>query len=323
MEKSSGEWWRFSRYEVREGYIRPAAGASLNPIDAWDRYWQRPEGHTDFPPYHQLGELVRDVPRDQDFTAPVPETDTLRKEVLAWCRQYGLLGLLPHTLLSVRLETWLATRTANGWEDAYYSWEPGPFEGFPEEAIEDEFGQGLAFYPDAELSWWRFFPDITAENRGAGGRLLPLSEPFWEQYGEPWHLFLDTARYFTNAIEVISDPEGASIIEYRNQPLDKKAAIERINQLASGVTPSISVDRRGRYRQSWKSPSLLGHLAMQASQDLLGHRPPTKCPCGVKFASSHPRAKYCSELCANRYRKRAQRDRERKSTSRTKSHNPN
>ena len=139
------------------------------------------------------------------------------------------------------------------------------------------------------------------------------------QYSEPWHLFLNTARHFANAVEVIADPKGAPIIEYRNKPLDKKAAIERLNQLANGVTPSISVDPRGRYKQIWKSPSLLGHLAMQASQDLLGHRPPIACPCGVTFASNHPDATYCSKLCRDRYHKRAQRDRERKSSSRAKS----
>ncbi len=56
--------------------------------------------------------------------------------------------------------------------------------------------------------------------------------------------------------------------------MEKKAsaekAMERLNGIAHGVTPVVGRDEKGRFHQEWRSPSLLGHLAMQPVQDLIG-----------------------------------------------------
>ena len=40
LDVSLGKWWRFSAYEIREGFIRPAPGAKLTVYDPWEEYRQ-------------------------------------------------------------------------------------------------------------------------------------------------------------------------------------------------------------------------------------------------------------------------------------------
>lgn len=81
-------WWKFDRYEVVEDtHIAPAEDAELiryDPFEAHEERWggRRLEGK---PPYLKLAEVD---PFEID-------------EILEWCTQHGLLGLLPHRTLAV------------------------------------------------------------------------------------------------------------------------------------------------------------------------------------------------------------------------------
>ena len=326
LGESAPRWWKFDRYEIENGYIRPAANASLGEFDPWLAHKAR-EGHIDFPPYTELANLVRDLPRGP-FGFQIPDSEELRNGVLDWCRRYGLLGLLPHEVSSARFGTWMVTRTSTGWTQSRYPWEPGE-PGPPWGEVIGESVTGDRLY-ETEQFWYDYFPDEKHDrksdpegdrrfdrNDDKRSRCIPLTEPFWQSYAEPLQYFVQVARFFANALEVTAIPDGPPVIE-REVPLDRTAAVARLNHLSSVVTPIVTVSGGGSYEQEWQAPSMLGHLAMQASQNLLGDRKIISCDaCQALFSSAHHSARFCSDLCGNRQRKRDQRKRDkRKKTAR-------
>lgn len=118
---NAGWWYRFDRYEVRGGYVRPVTGTSGRWYDPWTSYRSaavsragrdgaRPSGQVmdptsrapgtsrqARPPYLSLIELLRRQPyvRDAASDAAIAE----------WCTGYGLLGVLPHRARMVTLAT--------------------------------------------------------------------------------------------------------------------------------------------------------------------------------------------------------------------------
>ena len=113
-------WWRFSKYELKGGYICPAPGAKLELYDPWKPYrdsWENdPDSATPFaetrqqgPPYLSLIDLANDV----KFT---PDKSNLDKksadQLLKWCSEFGLLGILPQRVLMVALTPrWLPEKS--------------------------------------------------------------------------------------------------------------------------------------------------------------------------------------------------------------------
>ncbi len=110
-EISAGTWWRFSKYQLRDGYISPARGARLETYDPWAAYWESREKRL-APPYQSLLDLLRAVkwtdPGGGDSRLVRPGApELLRPEVvqqlLGWCSTHGLLGILPQRALLVTL----------------------------------------------------------------------------------------------------------------------------------------------------------------------------------------------------------------------------
>ena len=91
----SQKWARFTQYEVRDGYIRPASGSDLKLYDTWSEYWQARErdARSHQPPYLSLIELFAEVEAvpDADGSLPSPQGE---EKISAWCARYGLLGIL-------------------------------------------------------------------------------------------------------------------------------------------------------------------------------------------------------------------------------------
>jgi hypothetical protein len=96
-----GNWWRFTRYEVRGGAVRPAADAALPAYDPWAKYVQARSGWGSSggkAPYESLLDLVwrlRLRPTAKKDQPAELEPNSLLA-LLAWCAEHGLLGLLPH-----------------------------------------------------------------------------------------------------------------------------------------------------------------------------------------------------------------------------------
>jgi hypothetical protein len=221
---------------------------------------------------------------------------------------------------SARLGDWAVQRGSTGWSQSYYSWEPGPHEP-PWGEVFGESVTGEHFY-QSEDYWKKFFP-----GRVDDFEMLPLSDEFWSAYAEPFDDFLQVARWFANAIDAVGAPEGSPVIEKEElksntgkilRPevrLDRSEAIDRLNRLSSGVTPVVTLNHKD-YGQSWQSHSMLGYLAMQALQDLLGGERILLCAhCGHTFRSAHHSVRFCSIICANRQHKREQRKRDKRKKS--------
>jgi hypothetical protein len=109
------KWSRFDKYELRNGYIRPAAGAMLSHYDPWKQYERSKVDSAVAPPYldllrlnAKLGELVKVrvgsgvvwLPPGSNLPPLSPQNEAL---LLDWCARYGLVGVLPHEFHSVNL----------------------------------------------------------------------------------------------------------------------------------------------------------------------------------------------------------------------------
>lgn len=107
MEKSlklnAGQWWRFGRYVLRRGVIRPEIAtpcAEYNPWAGYEAAWghRRVAGKT--APYHSLIELADDYERGAQAGL---KRRALEQRVLQWCAENGLLGVLLQRTLQVTL----------------------------------------------------------------------------------------------------------------------------------------------------------------------------------------------------------------------------
>jgi hypothetical protein len=87
-----GKWWRFDRYEVKKGYIRPVKGSPLRSYDPWKEY-RAPHGkEARKQPYHSLLELISTINIGGELTQV--EEDLKDLLIAEWCGRHGLLGVV-------------------------------------------------------------------------------------------------------------------------------------------------------------------------------------------------------------------------------------
>lgn len=94
-------WWRFSRYQIKDGFIGPAEGASLQTYDPWRAYAESREKGDVSSPYQSLVDTLRHVTFRLDSSGTPVLMEAAEARVLAWCNEYGLLGILPHRALAI------------------------------------------------------------------------------------------------------------------------------------------------------------------------------------------------------------------------------
>lgn len=146
---SLNQWFRFSEYEIRRGYLVPKAEAVLESYDPWKLYKESREPrptkgakrHESAPPYAALCNLVPqlastlqtiddpssgywphtlDPGPDWDGDSYHVLTEEAENALLNWCREYGLLGILPHCAHQITLaplgaiKPWADTETRDG-----------------------------------------------------------------------------------------------------------------------------------------------------------------------------------------------------------------
>jgi hypothetical protein len=81
--------FRFDKYEIVDGDIRPTPDAAMTQYWPWDDF-HTPEGKEPRrQPYSALLDLMA-AHRDEDLKRP---SEGLKSAVLEWCSQYGLLGM--------------------------------------------------------------------------------------------------------------------------------------------------------------------------------------------------------------------------------------
>ncbi len=289
LPELAGEWWRFDRYEVRDGCIRPADGARLQPSDPWRAYGAKREGRRrGQTPYQSLMALTQAL---QGLNTGDELPAKSAAQITGWCSKHGLLGLLPHRVELVHLEP-----DPHGKQRGYLrgggGWSEFPVSE-PEVVVStlgvhrlpgDEFGADREVFVPANAilqptaaafvrplhggppvreslgdTWGRYFRGIPAEQLESFSYPIPLSYDFWSLYQEPVADFVAAARALIDAVRLVGSAPG-----------EMTAAFE---PMLRSVRPVIVNVRRhrgpGGPQQSWRSLSLFGSLAMMAVQDLV------------------------------------------------------
>ena len=98
LEPLAGQWWKFTQYELKDGYICPAPDATLSAYDPWSE----PSPGVDTA-YASLANLV---PRGRDAGDNGTVSPDTAAAALEWCQRYGLLGVLLQRVEKIVLQTW-------------------------------------------------------------------------------------------------------------------------------------------------------------------------------------------------------------------------
>lgn len=301
MAPHYGQWWRFSRYEIRDGIIQPQEEAELEEYDPWAEYedsraWG--EKSTAPPtPYLALASLVHMVRFDVRHNL-TPESE---EAVLNWCSKYGLLGILPHYLQRLPPEVVdLGFPEDHGW------WEKPGFLYEGGDWVEQSLDNFLEPITIDKLQ--RYFPGQPLDRWGQPCP-KPLTPEFWAVYGEPVQDFLDQCQSFVDAISELGNASPEELGGVGSLCEGQYV----LNQLSASVTPLIEISAESRrFVLRWRFRSLLASLAMMVLQDLTENRRVFTCQnCGTVFVSHSPKAAYCGNRCRKTAEKRRQRDRQR------------
>lgn len=328
---AAGSWCRFSRYEIRHGYIRPARGARLRRYDPWKR-WHKTRavsrrsddsvrGAT---PYRELLEMLnqleyRSVGADSPEFRPAqvdmlagPLTADSEQRILNWCASYGLLGILQHRLLQVVLPSKNGAqveyrRISLGWA-AVERVKGNPFTPIlaPHAVVQPVRGVGLTAEPLSE-TYARFFPGVPAEARNTFVYPQPLTNAFWEMYAEPLQDFLSGARALMELLSAVQMQTSRKLRSLHELTTGGGLPIV-IQGLVAPTGLAVRFRKNGRTELNWVGGSLLASLTMMMLQDLSFGRA-VQCPCGQLLVSSAYQARYCSRRCRWRFEQRKHRKR--------------
>lgn len=335
-QAAAGKWWRFTGYEIRDGYIRPAPDAQLETYDPWEAYQRtKRRGKEVLPPYARFVNLAVYL-MSHDLTEA-------RRHIADWCATFGLPGTLLHQVRTVTLAPrWLSitrdeqllvptqeqfVRTSTGWATRRTRFQAmdlaqaktldldGSLVAHAS-APEAWSRVGVLRHPlkSAEVvqetlreTWARFFPDVPAEEAETHAYPMPLSEEFWRAYAEPYGTFLDALQCIREALWDLEHHRP----QRKHQPSDFKLVWDGkrlLDHLLAPASAAIVPQPDGTFTQEWVCGSLLSAFAMMALQDLTEKRRVRRCDaCQRLYVSQHPGALYCSSLCRWKVQKRRQR----------------
>jgi hypothetical protein len=339
----SGGWTRWSRYELRNGRLRPAEGAELIRYDPWADF-RANEGkyRTIRQPYQKLLQLGHDLTAAESkgarisigqFSGAQNEMDQL---ILDWCNENGLLGLLPtfgHTIrlpfqkISLRrgrrsqqaLQQMIYKRSGGTWRAEQHvlltSWaflEDPRLRGRP-------LGPGYIWY-DWETQRYEdlvlgqledFFEQAIDSSPSRKPKAFipprPGSEDFWTHYRESLvQVYLSTKR-FVDAVDVLAkfDSEAETIVNVAGSAHYTLSALAEVAAPAFRFSPEHC-----RVEEVRESPGLLATYALMFMWDRIEQRRILRCQnCDGYFVSNEYRARYCTPTCRNTAQSRRYRSR--------------
>jgi hypothetical protein len=107
----SGTWWRWTKYELRRGYLRKGRGATLERYFPLDRHQHERGGQRGrTPPYASLIRLSDRLSYDGKGGLDAGSTAA----IVNWCNEHGLLGVLLHEVQEARFAPrWERARPAS------------------------------------------------------------------------------------------------------------------------------------------------------------------------------------------------------------------
>src|SRR3954452_24781445 len=99
---AQGKWWRFDRYEIKDGSIQPASRAQLHWYDPGHQF-RESRGYNDIPPLYQ--NLLRLAPElePQGPRYPTRVAQAAQESIVRWCQKHGPLGVLLSQWEAIRL----------------------------------------------------------------------------------------------------------------------------------------------------------------------------------------------------------------------------
>jgi hypothetical protein len=314
---AEGAWWRFSYYEIADGWIRPTAGAQLERYDPWQAFWatrnvtvgQAPAATQ--PPYQTLMKLVHGL-EYKPGAKRYPDCLTAESlsRITKWCQAHGPLGVLLSRWESIALAP-ISRKSGDFVQRRYVR---GTGQSIQQIESSGDVGRRRPTVVMHELdnvepkeeppgrTWHRFFPSVEFSCRDRFQYPIPYSDEFCETYTERVGDFCSAAWFLTGAIlhlqrvnrPPVEDPE-----------LAQKQALQAINLLRRSVTSILDFDDDGRPLTFWEAPSLLASFAEMYVEDLLFGRPAMACSCcRAPFVSSAYQAQFCSLACRYRGQKR-------------------
>jgi len=344
-----GWWWRFTDYviddtPVSQGqwpithrYIRPAPDARLEPYQVLiGSDLDLVEGQT--VPALDHYQTLLNLNVDDDAA------------IVSWCRQYGLLGILPQTSIQLRLAPrWriiqlsagggtrralspcqtIYVRTPAGWQGFIEStgWDHMMWEG--NEESDDTLAEpnagispitpkalmtGLfsSTYEEMRLgeAIGPFFPQIPMAERDTTEYPHPLSDEFWNQYCEPLAEFRWAVKDFQTMIDNLS--HAGPMFEV--PPRQWNAMVQGRDQLNSllSISPGFDYQVDGTTSATWTFPSLLAIFAFEIWEKLIGGQSVKHCK-RTNCRRLFLTAQYNRDYCSDRCRQSEEKARQRRS----------
>ena len=344
FDPSTGQWVRFDGYEILDGLIRPRPRSEMVEYDPWEMYREQLESKEGSAPYLPLIEAVGDVGMGEGGKLTRPLKPREEDAILAWCRQYGLLGVLPHEALSVTLAArWDYMKRAageqGGWENDPHQmalqvrylraggvWKPAmtctisreeplrsPPRGSPSEIIPAD---GAAFDTPKVLLLRMGKSEVEVEKLGTSWvrhfPTVPAEEAETFPYpcpGTPsfWKLYAEPVDEFVGAVLRLKH----ALESVAERGLKGSSPTGAFAPLVGPVGMAIETSADSVLDTRWIYPTLLASLSGMVVRDTSANRRIRRCqaaPCNNLFVSSAWQAKYCSFRCSKRVEMRIYRD---------------
>jgi hypothetical protein len=160
-------------------------------------------------------------------------------------------------------------------------------------------------------TWGRFFPEVAAQDVETFQYPVPMSDEFWNLYGEPVEVMFTATAAFQAAVAGVMSVART----WSQDPVTRfttMAARRLLNCFVGSTRPMLAIDERGAMRQQWVNSSLLGMFGLMAIQDLTEGRRILHCArCSRIFVTSAYQSQYCSSTCGRTVQKRRYRQRQR------------
>lgn len=332
-----GLWWRFERYELRDGLICPAPGAKLEQYSPWDGFNMASPSRSEEPYQRFLG-LIDDLKFEPEANGSVRPTADSEARLLAWCSEFGLLGVLVHEAIHVSLaprwrpsnfikgargelalspDARTFSRVGGGWQPYGVQFKSEPFNVVVDDAalldvlvdpldagdtpsphvILQNIENGLVFKERLNERWSEFFPGVPNGEEETFDYPTPLTVEFWRSYAEPLKDFLRAGIALKRAIVSAMPPH-----------IEGGETDSLLSPLLSPIAPTVVPDDNGAPQMVWLCKTLLSSLAMMASIELTSGVKFDRClVCQRFFTSKSLRGAYCSARCRQTAQKRAYR----------------
>jgi hypothetical protein len=323
----TGKYPRFNKYELLNGYLLPAPGATRTDYDLWASYATAEEtGWSINVPYRAGLELARILRKDppqwsaKGAELVVGPEDAV--ELLHFCSEFGLLGLLPAQASEVSVPSdsgkgarRFSKRVGHWFDDGVIP--SAEYTGFDYLAwVEAYWMTATEMRPEwstrraavtlklfgtvkPSLASWLAVEDADVTKIGAlffgdippAKYPLPGSAPFWGLYREPVHIFIPMLWRFLAAAEALNSQPG------ENNADDQEIALSFLQELAREDDERTFLEGNAFY-EFHRSLGLLPAFAVMFLRDWKAGRRVVSChTCETIFVTADTRAKFCSERC--------------------------